>query len=152
MKPPKVLGKLVYFFGYPLFRMLIRNTDRAYVAVVYDNSILLTKNWLGFQKKWRLAGGGVRAGEDIRLAARRELFEEVGISVDANELELLSIEPLESRFRYRYHLFVYNPDKKPGIACDEREILEAKFCAKKDISEHILGEEAAAAVRLMGWS
>jgi len=152
MKPPKFLGRLVYFLGYPLFRILIRNTVRAYVVVVCNDKILLTKNWLGFQKKWRLAGGGVRAGEDIRLAAQRELFEEVGIRVYEAELTSLSARPLKATFYYQYHLFLYNPDKEPLFVCDEREILEAKFVAKQDTADLILGEEAEMALRLMGWS
>ena len=152
MKPPRFLGRLVYFFGYPLFRILIRNTVRAYVVVVYNDKILLTKNWLGFQKKWRLAGGGVHAGEDIRLAAQRELFEEVGLIADIGELKSLSEDPLKAVFHYQYHLFLYNQDKEQLVVCDEREILEAKFVAKQDISGLLLGEEAEMALRLLGWS
>ena len=151
MKPPAFLGRVVYFFGYPIFRLLIRDTTRAYVAVVFDEKILLTKNWLGFQKKWRLPGGGVHVGEDAATAAVRELGEELGIAVIEAKLQPLSQGPLRARFGYDYHLFVYNVDGSDQITIDEREILAAEYIPKNQLSSQVLGEETAQAITLLGW-
>lgn len=151
MTPPKFLGKIVYFLGHPIFRLLIRGTTRAYVAVCVDDEILLTQNWLGSQVKWRLAGGGVHAGEIPLHAACRELKEELGISAKPDDIELLTAEPLKAQFRYEYYLFVYKLQNKPKMAVDNREILRAQFISKKDIKEHHLSEESTAVLKLLGW-
>jgi len=152
MKLPKILGRTVYFFGYPVFRVLIRGTTRAYVAIYSDDdTILLTKNWLGYQNKWRLPGGGVHKGEDVRVAVQRELEEEVGVVVAADALVLLTPEPIRARFHYDYYLFACRLDSKPVIAIDEREILDAEFIAKKALNKHYLSEESTAVLELLGW-
>lgn len=151
MKLPKLLGRAIYFFGYPIFRVLIRGTTRAYVAIYVDGSILLTKNWLGYQNKWRLPGGGVHRGEDIMAAVRRELKEEVGVMVPDGALVLLTPEPIRARFHYDYYLFACRLQLEPVIMVDEREILDAQFIAKKALDKHYLSEESTAALELLGW-
>ena len=151
MKPPKIAGKLVYFFGYPLFRILIRGTTRAYIAICYENEILLTKNWLGSQKKWRLPGGGVHKNEDLVIAIQRELKEEVGITVEPKDLKQLTTESVAAQFKYEFYIFTYFPDKKPITVPDEREILVTEWVTKDTLKDHYLSEESTVALRLLGW-
>lgn len=139
MKPPKFLGKVIYFCGYPIFRVLIKGTSRAYVIVQVSDEILLTQNWLGFQKKWRLPGGGVHKGEAPIHAAQRELAEEVGIQT--NEQNLVLLGEYMSKFNYQYYLFSLVLPQKPTITIDEREILATKFYSIADLSEITVSEE-----------
>lgn len=148
MKPPKIFGPIIYFFGYPVFRLLIKNTNRAYVLVRTNNSILLTKNWLGFQRKWRLPGGGIKGQENPAVAAARELAEEVGIAINISDLKLITKLPIDSDFRYKYWLYELNIAKPLKLNIDEREILQAKYINIKQLNKLTLSEEANNALRL----
>ena len=53
--------------------------DGAFVAIADHDSILLVRHNYG-EKKWSLPGGGVKQGEIVIQAARRETREETGIS------------------------------------------------------------------------
>lgn len=152
MRIPAVLGKIIYFFGYPIFRLLIKNTNRAYVAVIVnDKQILLTKNWLGFQNTWRLPGGGVHKNELPVDAAVRELKEEVGITALDSTLMKITTKPLTSRFNYSYNLFVLHVKTEPRVTIDNQEILDAKFFTKKATLDLSLGEEADQIMNLISW-
>ncbi|MEZ4637208.1 MAG: alginate lyase family protein [Caldilineaceae bacterium] len=54
------------------------------VAIIQDNRILLTQRE-DFEV-WCLPGGGVEAGESLEEAARREVFEEIGLDVEITRL------------------------------------------------------------------
>lgn len=53
--------------------------DGAFVVIADHDSILLVRHNYG-EKKWSLPGGGVKQGEIVIQAARREAREETGIS------------------------------------------------------------------------
>ena len=149
MKLPAFLGRIIYFFGYPIFRLLIKNTHRAYVVVQYNNKILVTKNWLGNQQKWRLPGGGIKAGERPAVAACRELAEEVGVRISERDLIQLNPTPIEARYGYLVELFAAPQAKKPKIRIDEREILQATFLSKKELVNEQISDELQAALRFL---
>lgn len=147
MKPPKFLGKIIYFCGYPIFRMLIKGTTRAYVVVQVDDELLLTQNWLGFQKKWRLPGGGVHAGEEPIHAAQRELAEEVGLQTNEQNLKLLG--EYTSGFKYQYFLFSLVLPQKPALSVDEREILRVEFVSLPNLATLQVSEEVENFLKLV---
>ena len=151
MKYPAFLGKVAYFFGYPIFRLLIKGTNRTYVAVIFDDQLLLTKNWLGFQNKWRLPGGGVLSGESTSEATIRELSEEVGLSCTKDQLTLLTPQPVQSSFNYSYELFVMRIKSPPQITIKNQEILAAQMFTKDQVLRLPIGEETAQAIQELGW-
>lgn len=147
MKPPKFLGKIIYFCGYPIFRLLIKGTTRAYVVVQVGDELLLTQNWLGFQNKWRLPGGGVHAGEEPIHAAQRELAEEVGLQTNEQNLKLLG--EYTSGFKYRYSLFHLVLPEKPVLSIDEREILRVEFVPLPSLAALQVSEEVQNFLKLV---
>lgn len=149
MTPPKFIGKVVYFCGYPIFRLLIRGSHRTYVVITLNDSVLVTKNWLGFQKKWRLPGGGLQAGESVRSAAQRELVEELGINIDESKFRLLTDEPIRHAYNYKYDLFALQLKTAPVMRVDNREIITAEFITKKALKNQLLSEELTVALSLM---
>ena len=83
----------------------------AYVAVWSRGQLLLIRN--SYKPGDTLPAGGLKRGESHRQAARRELAEEVGIDVAAEQLEFVC--ELETRSRYgrdRCH-FLYSGDPTP---------------------------------------
>lgn len=149
MRLPAFVGRVAYFVGYPIFRLLIKNSYRAYVVVKYENTILVTKNWLGAQKKWRLPGGGVHQNERPARAASRELEEEVGIRIAEKQLTQLTNTAIEARYGYLIELFVINVKSKPRIRIDEREILRAQFVSIDELKRGVISEELAEALVLL---
>lgn len=82
----------------------IAKKDKDYTLGVHvwiltpDHHILLQKrsfNCHNFPGMWDMTGGHVRAGESSIEAMRRELLEELGISVDSSELQFLFRHPAQ---------------------------------------------------------
>lgn len=87
MRVPYTPAALVYkFLLYPLLRLyrLVFRPDVLGVRCVveFEGRVLLIRNSYG-PMDWDLPGGGVKRGERPEAAARREVWEEVGLSLTA---------------------------------------------------------------------
>lgn len=91
--------------GYPvLFRMAL--DDRiSHIPFIQTGAAIIIRNENGQillqertdRDKWGLPGGCQDLGEDLRMTAVREAFEETGIKLDPNEIELIDTLSGESR-------------------------------------------------------
>ena len=91
--------------GYPvLFRMAL--DDRiSHIPFIQTGSAIIIRNEEGKillqertdRNKWGLPGGCQDLGEDLRYTAVREAYEETGIKLDPNEIELIDTLSGESR-------------------------------------------------------
>lgn len=91
--------------GYPvLFRMAL--DDRiSHIPFIQPGSAIIIKNEKGQillqertdRNKWGLPGGCQDLGEDLRATAVREAYEETGIRLDPNDIELIDTLSGESR-------------------------------------------------------
>ena len=75
MKPIKIAHKIYSLF----WRILKPQTAGARAILIKDEKILLVKHT--YQNSWFLPGGGLKSNETYEQAIRRELKEEMGISV-----------------------------------------------------------------------
>ena len=83
--------------GYPvLFRMAL--DDRiSHIPFIQTGAAIIIRNENGQillqertdRNKWGLPGGCQDLGEDLRMTAVREAYEETGIKLDPNEIELI---------------------------------------------------------------
>lgn len=84
---------------------------------------------------WEFLGGGVLAGETTAQAAVREVEEEIGIKIAANELSLLHI------YRQRnYFMDIYLVQKDiniQSIVLDENETVNVKWVSKEELQAMI---------------
>ena len=91
--------------GYPvLFRMAL--DDRiSHIPFIQTGAAIIIRNETGQillqertdRNKWGLPGGCQDLGEDLRVTAVREAYEETGIKLDPNEIELIDTLSGESR-------------------------------------------------------
>ena len=91
--------------GYPvLFRMALDNRI-SHIPFIQTGAAIIIRNENGQillqertdRDKWGLPGGCQDLGEDLRITAVREAFEETGIKLDPNEIELIDTLSGESR-------------------------------------------------------
>lgn len=121
----KLSGFVVYYLSYPITRLLLKNSRRSYLAVIYDNQLLVTKNWLGDQRTWRLVGGGVHKKENYLDAVIREAREEVNLAFDQASLKQI-VGISRHPKGYYYAIFLIKFSVEPKII-RSKEIIEAQF-------------------------
>lgn len=102
------------------------STEGAYVAVWFDNEVLVIRN--SYKKTLTLPCGGIKKEESIVAAAVRELFEETGIDVDEDQLKYNCMLTNNSEFKNdQIHVFDLITDSVPAVVLDGREVVSAEF-------------------------
>ena len=150
MKLPKIIGKIIYITNYHMIYRHIRGSLRAYVIIKSGNQVLLTKNWLGLHRDWRLPGGGVKAGESAIAAVIRETQEEIGVCLKPSQLKLLAKKTLSKQGFY-YQIYTANLADEPNVTISA-EIVAAQFFDKSQVKKLHLSEVSRRAIEELGWS
>jgi ADP-ribose pyrophosphatase YjhB (NUDIX family) len=104
----------------------LRGNTGITVAVWVGERVLLVRH--SYKPGLRLPGGGVRSDEDHRVAAARELREEVGLAVPLNDLHLVG--PFQNTYGTNY-LYEIELAAEPKLIVDRREIIFACFAPVK---------------------
>ncbi|MEV5774268.1 NUDIX hydrolase [Streptomyces antimycoticus] len=128
----------------------IRYTVDLVVVTSEGHLLLIQRDWDPFEGDWALPGGHVDVGETSRWAAVRELDEETGVRVVAEELRLIGVWDQPGRDpRGRYVTVAYlavvpadtaivagtdartvrwwRPDELPSMAFDHADIVAASL-------------------------
>lgn len=129
---------------------MVYKTNRSYVVVIYMDRVLVTKNWLGFKRQWRLPGGGSHKGELSIDTATRELFEETGVVVVKEQLEVLA-NTVKNPKGFSYDLYAVRLKSEPEITLQYPEILVAKFISISNLMQVTnKGEDLTFALQQLG--
>lgn len=144
----KLVGRSIYVFLYPLFRIFIYNTNRAYVLLIYKDRVIISQNVLGWGNKWCLPGGGIKKGENPKNAVIREIKEELNIKLSAAELISIGKKNYTSRFGNNYVIYKCYLKNVPKIS-NSLEILQSKMVYLKHIKSYNLNEVASIALSLL---
>lgn len=126
--------RAAYRVGYRVLRpwwFVTRPRTRGMKAVVRcGDKVLLIRHTYARRGQWDIPGGFVRGDEDVEVALRRELDEELGVT----PVRITPIAELASRFDHkRERLHVFAVDIAPGspVTPSEAEI-EAVCWARHD--------------------
>ena len=118
------IGIILYVIGLPLWRAILKGSDRCYVALIYDKKVILVKNWMA-RDTWRLPGGGVKGNETYEQAVVREVKEELRIVLNPSKLVLLGEGNMTvDRLGYHYTNYYYLMDIFPKVLPDNFEIID----------------------------
>lgn len=140
------LYRLAYWLAFRLLRISWRlrrpATQGAAMAVWHDGRLLVVR--CSYRAGLDLPGGGIDPGEPPLDAARRELFEETGITAPAEALEA----PAVLRFTADYRritdtVFAWRPDEPPTPKVDRREIVWAGYLSPSELA----GQELSLGLR-----
>ena len=104
----------------------------AHVAVWVGEELLVIET---SYKPWVwVPGGGIGRGETPRDAAARELGEEVGIQVEAEELAEFGVVESHAEFNTDLaHFFELVRETPPSVSIDEIEVVAARFVRPETI-------------------
>ena len=122
--------QLAYICAYRAMRTYWKvrhpTTHGTLVALWNRGEVLLVRN--SYVPYYGLPGGYMRRGESARDAVVRELMEEVGISTNAEKLEL-ALERTHDWEGKRDHVQIFTLDlsSRPEVAVDHREVIEASW-------------------------
>ena len=113
--------RVAYRLAYPVvqrLRGLLKLNQFVAVAVWLDDTVLAVRH--SYKPGLTLVYGGVGRREDHRLAAARELQEEVCITIDRHTLRLVMATP-------DMHLYELRLTEPTELQIDRREVVEACF-------------------------
>ena len=98
-----------------------------------DGDLLLVR--LAYRKHWGVPGGLVQRGEDSADAARREVFEEVGLAIDLIGEPAVVVEPEPQRVDVIYKARPVAGTDPASAAPQSPEIVEVGWFARDSLPE-----------------
>ncbi|MFA7209113.1 MAG: NUDIX hydrolase [Parcubacteria group bacterium] len=98
--------------------------------------------------EWELPAGGVENGEDILLAAEREVMEEVGFKARALKL-LYSYNPSNGMSNQNVHIILGNVETGEQAEIDTDEVKEIHWLSLSEVKELIANNEISDGTSLM---
>ncbi len=142
------IGKVVYWCAWPAFWVYFkRSYGRTRIVLVQDDKILAVKGWIS-DGKWILPGGGLHKNEPIVQGALRELQEETGVQLKAQQLRHLG--------KGQYHKYGFSFDYEVFAARvgevqthrQRHEIAELRWIDPRQVTAKNTGQDSLQAIRL----
>lgn len=136
------IGVVVFWLTWPLTYIYVRGTTRTRVLLVANGTVLLARIWHG-TGSWKLPGGGVHGKESLEAAAVREVFEEVRVTIQPEQLRDLG-QKAHKEHGIPYTGQYYYVELADICAVEARmpEILEAAWVPIEVAHERRLGEDS----------
>jgi 8-oxo-dGTP pyrophosphatase MutT (NUDIX family) len=115
------MGRALFFILWPLVWVYAPLSRRVRVVILHGDTFVAVKNSFG-PGIWQLPGGGIKMGESVQDAAKREISEELDIDLE-QVMEMHSDVMVVRQFGLlmRYH-FVFTNIKDELILHGNREL------------------------------
>jgi 8-oxo-dGTP pyrophosphatase MutT (NUDIX family) len=126
-----MLARLLGYVLWPVFFVIFPIRKRSTLLIMVGDELLVVKHKIYFGS-WNLPGGGVKIGEDPLVSAVREVYEELHIKINEDEIRELSTgyeTVREFGITSRQKFFVYSPSEKPVVK-KNFEILDCVWMSK----------------------
>ena len=123
---------------YETYRLIAKpRTHGALVALWHQRQVLLVA--ASYRNELSLPGGWINRGETARMAAQRELAEELGLQVEANELgEPWAFTERSARGVNTVTIFSVELAERPRLQVDGLEILSCLWLTRAEALEHAI--------------
>ncbi len=127
--------RFAYRIGFRLARIVWRllrpSHQGALVGIHVGPDLLLVRQ--SYRSEYTLPGGGLKTGEQAADAARRELHEELGLSLAPGSIEPVCTETaLWDGRRDTVAFFALSLAARPDLAIDNREIVDTRFVTPQE--------------------
>jgi len=142
------MKKLWFYINWPFLKLYFAHGERARVIIQDTHG-----NWLLEQGKWlkwygiaglSLPGGGVKRGEEPAAAAIRELQEEIGLTIQPDDLKYIGQTIVcERGLSYSAKIFMTTLAVHPEIQLDRREVVTAGWYRVADLPDHHIKPDVA---------
>jgi 8-oxo-dGTP diphosphatase len=121
-----------------------KKEPRIVVAAIIrnGNKLLLTKEALEDGKEyWIFPGGGIKFGETLEAAVKREIKEELGMRIKIKKL-LAFKEAIFPKYNYHTVIFFFLAKSLGRLSIRGRKVLDARYFSPKEIENLNLVDSA----------
>ena len=130
----KIFYKLLYFL-YRIYSKIVNpKVDGVYIVIRVDEYFLAIKN--SYRDYWTVPCGMVDKKEAFPVAAARELYEEVGISLSPQKLKFIKLIFDDTDYKKDHiYLYFYEADYRPRVQIDNKEVEEYRWISIYEIEQ-----------------
>jgi 8-oxo-dGTP diphosphatase len=133
--------------------------DKPRVAVggiVFKNNrvLLVRRGKPPAEGDWAIPGGSVNLGETLQQAVERELLEETGITVKANEIaDVFDVIPRDPEGRVRFHYVIIDlmADYVSGQPRPDDDVSDARWIASDELKDLRINSSTLGLLKKLGF-
>ena len=126
-------GRLFFVLLWPAMWLVFPLTRRVRVVIVQGDKVLLVKHFIG-PGVWDVPGGGIKFGEEVISAAKREIHEELGLSL--SDIDVLGTDVTIWRqfgLLLRLHYVVAKLDPAKQLVRPNWEIIDSDWFMQDEL-------------------